>query len=463
MTGYLFHRGDVPPFRPLFGRRVALAFMLAGAVFLSGCAAQPRVLPPRNAAGDVADLSAVPQNLAVFAQAAGGNVSLRSDVAAAEDMERFRQRFFAPWAAGPASKATLREFKNVLDRSPGRRGYAENMRPWSSAAWEGMRANAALDSVPGEVRPAIVTQHADLRLVPTLRPGFARIRGAGQGWPFDDFQQSSLAVGVPVMVHHASRDGAWLLVQSPMAWGWVEASRVAFVDEAFKTLWREAPLACFVKEGVPLSDGGAFVAMADIGTVLPMQSGGVLVPVRSRRGLAESVAAAPATGTFVAMPEKLTADAVASVGDRMMGAAYGWGGMYGNRDCSAMMRDLFAPFGIWLPRNSAAQAKAGDFHEIRSLDAQAKKQAILRGAEPFRTLLWLPGHIGLYVGEYRGEPVFFHDIWGIRNTLPDGSEGRVILGRAVITTTQPGRERADMSPEALLLQRMRGYTVIGGH
>ena len=162
------------------------------------------------------------------------------------------------------------------------------------------------------------------------------------------------------------------------------------------------------------------------------------------------------------MPQPLSAQAVAVIGDRMMGENYGWGGMYGNRDCSAMMRDLFAPFGIWLPRNSAAQAKAGDFHSVQDLSVRNKTEAIVRGAEPFRTLLWLPGHIGLYVGCFDGRPVFFHDIWGVRSRLRDGREGRVILGRAVITGLAPGSERSDIDPKGLLIERIRGYSIIGG-
>ena len=70
-----------------------------------------------------------------------------------------------------------------------RRGYAENLRPWTDAAWERMRHNASLDEVSGRGRAAILVQHADLRLAPTVKPRFARVQGAGQGWPFDDFQQ----------------------------------------------------------------------------------------------------------------------------------------------------------------------------------------------------------------------------------------------------------------------------------
>lgn len=447
-----------------FGAKaVVLGLVLSGVVLSGGCAGRP-ALPqqPQNAAGEVRDVETVPQNLAVFARQAGGNALLRSSSAAQEDMEQFRRRFFAPWSAGKMSRATLREFEAVLNWTPGKRGYAENLRPWSDAAWEKMRYNAALDDVSQERRAAIVVRHADLRLAPTAKPRFARIEGAGQGWPFDDFQQSSMAVGTPLMVHHASRDGAWLLVQSPMAWGWVESASVAFADEAFQSLWQSAPLGCAVREGVSLKSAGAFLALADIGTVLPMSGQMLLVPVRGADARASAAHVSVEAGSFLPMPQPLTAQAVAAVGDRMMGENYGWGGMYGNRDCSAMMRDLFAPFGIWLPRNSAAQAKAGDFHSVQGMSAEGKSEAILRGAEPFRTLLWLPGHIGLYVGRFEGRPVFFHDIWGVRSKLRDGREGRIILGRAVITGLEPGRERKDADPKGLLIERIRGYSIIGG-
>ena len=360
------------------------------------------------------------------------------------------------------SRSVLKEFEAVLDWAPGKRGYAENMRPWTDVAWERMRHNAALDEAIGQGRAAVVVQHADLRLAPTAKPRFAKVQGAGQGWPFDDFQQSSAAVGTPLMVYHASRDGAWLLVQSPMAWGWVAAERVAFMDASQQSMWKSASLGAVVREGVPLKTSAAFLSLANIGTVLPVNGTEVTVPVRGFDGKADMVSVVVPSGVVLPMPQPLTAQAVATIGDRMMGENYGWGGMYGNRDCSAMMRDLFAPFGIWLPRNSAAQARAGAFHSLENMSAGRKMEAILHGAEPFRTLLWLPGHIGLYVGQFEGEPVFFHDIWGIRSRLGDGREGRVILGRAVITGVRPGSERSDVDPKGLLIERMRGYAIIGG-
>lgn len=450
--------------RGVFGARAALlGLVLSGAVAAAGCTPQPKMpLQPQNAAGEVRDVNVIPQNLALFAGQAGGNALLRSQAAADEDMQAFRRRFFAPWDSGKLSRATLREFEAVLNWAPGKRGYAENLRPWSDVAWEKMRYNAALEEASGPGRPAIAVRTADLRLAPTVKPRFARVEGAGQGWPFDDFQQSSVAVGTPLMAYHASRDGAWILVQSPMAWGWVQADSVAFADESFCALWKSAPLEAVVREGVSLKNGSAFLALANIGTVLPVEGGRTLVPARGSDASAKIVSVILEPGAALPMPQPLTAQAVAAIGDRMMGENYGWGGMYGNRDCSAMMRDLFAPFGIWLPRNSAAQAKFGDLHSLQGMSASAKIEAIERGAEPFRTLLWLPGHIGLYVGRFEGQPVFFHDIWGVRSRLHDGREGRIILGRAVITGVRPGSERSDVDPKGLLIERMRGYSIIGG-
>ena len=441
---------------------VALGLVLSGAVLVSGCAVQPKVAEVQNAAGDVEDVADIPQSLAVFARQAGEGRLLRSPAGAAEDMRAFRRQFFAPWSASVMSRSVLKEFEAVLDWAPGKRGYAENMRPWTDVAWERMRHNAALDEAIGQGRAAVVVQHADLRLAPTAKPRFAKVQGAGQGWPFDDFQQSFAAVGTPLMVYHASRDGAWLLVQSPMAWGWVAAERVAFMDASQQSMWKSASLGAVVREGVPLKTSAAFLSLANIGTVLPVNGTEVTVPVRGFDGKADMVSVVVPSGVVLPMPQPLTAQAVATIGDRMMGENYGWGGMYGNRDCSAMMRDLFAPFGIWLPRNSAAQARAGAFHSLENMSAGRKMEAILHGAEPFRTLLWLPGHIGLYVGQFEGEPVFFHDIWGIRSRLGDGREGRVILGRAMITGVRPGSERSDVDPKGLLIERMRGYAIIGG-
>lgn len=445
-------------------RGTALCSLLAASLFAGGCA--PKVPPVQNLAGEVEDTAVFSQSLAFFARKAGGTQALRSAEAAERDFARFRQHFFAPWSRESAGERSVKDFRDMLGRREGR-GFAENRRPWTDEAWEAMRRNAGLDAPDAvkALRHAVTVRPCDLRLAPTERPRFASMEGAGQGWPFDSFQQSAMPAGLPLMVHHVSRDGAWYLAECPYAWGWVRAEDVAFAGEDLRALWQKTPLGAFVRDGVPLRFGsdGAFLARADIGTVLPMPSSGtVLLPVRRADGSAAVLAVrlpAGLSSSAVPMPQELSAHAVAAIGDRMMGRPYGWGGMYGDRDCSSMMRDLFAPFGLWLPRNSAAQAKSGRMDALEG-PAAAKEQAMLEKGLPFRTLLWMPGHVGLYVGDHEGKPAFFHNIWGVRSRLSDGRDGRVILGRAVVSGVRPGAERSDVEPEALLIERMRGMAHI---
>ena len=41
--------------------------------------------------------------------------------------------------------------------------------------------------------------------------------------------------------------------------------------------------------------------------------------------------------------------------------------MYQERDCSSTLRDLFTPFGLWLPRNSGQQAGEGIYISLKDL------------------------------------------------------------------------------------------------
>jgi hypothetical protein len=103
--------------------------------------------------------------------------------------------------------------------------------------------------------------------------------------------------------------------------------------------------------------------------------------------------------------------------------------------------DLFAPFGVWLPRNSGQQAKrTGVFLSLRDLSPEEKEKTIIRQGIPYFTLLWLKGHIMLYIGHQDGRALVFHNFWKVKTIDAQGKEGRIIIGRAAITTLRPGQE-----------------------
>ncbi|MFW5735095.1 MAG: SH3 domain-containing protein, partial [Oceanidesulfovibrio sp.] len=215
----------------------------------------------------------------------------------------------------------------------------------------------------------------------------------------------------------------------------------------FMEEYRTGEYAALVEDDVPVEDpGGSYVFTAHVGAVFPRfgnaMAGGydVLVPVADTVGNAVVKMARLEPTDAVIMPLTYTSRNMAEVARAMAGRLYGWGGLYENRDCSSLIKDLFTPFGVWLPRNSAQQTRVGAVAKLDALEREAKIERIVAEAIPFRTLLYMPGHIMLYLGERGGDPVVFHAIWGLRTKSEEGAVGRKIIGRAVITTTSPGME-----------------------
>jgi hypothetical protein len=92
----------------------------------------------------------------------------------------------------------------------------------------------------------------------------------------------------------------------------------------------------------------------------------------------------------------------------------------------------------------------------------AEKEAAIKGAAaPFRSLVWLKGHIGLYLGQYEGKALLFHNMWGLRTRdAKGGCDNRAIVGKAVVTTLRPGVERPDLCSPGSLLDRVERAVVL---
>ena len=250
-----------------------------------------------------------------------------------------------------------------------------------------------------------------------------------------------------------------------MAAGWVDASDVALVDDAFIRRYQTGSYAAIVRDKVMLP--GSQCGQVNIGTVLPLadaptgQPGMVnlLVPVK-KGSYAATVTTTVPIADAVRKPLPLTPDAVAQIGNVMMGQRYGWGGMFGDRDCSALTRELFTPFGIWLGRNSTGQGRSGLVQPLEGLSTTEKEKIILRQGVPFLSLLWMRGHIMLYVGEWKGRPAIFHNVWGVRVINGDDDNDRFVIGRAVVTSITPGAELRNLYRKTTFADRLRSLTTL---
>ena len=447
-------------------QRSVASFLVAFVLLAGGCVKQPEATGQPYAFVTVRDLGEFPQDLDYFAAKAGRSVLLLSPAGSTAQSERYRRLFFSAWSADSPGQGHADFFRAEINRSGPDLGYAENLQPWNDIRWQGINANADMARFPSLRQNGITVRESSFRLAPTELPRFSNPGAPGQGYPFDMIQQSSLPVGFPLVIMHISLDRAWYYAESALASGWIAAKDTAIVDSDFMETWLGLPLAAIVQDNIALCDeSGLHLSQAKIGCLLPYAwqddlSVGLLAPVRNSNGFAEIGRARVSKREAEPFPLALTPGNMAALGNQMMGQSYGWGGLYQDRDCSAMTRDLFTPFGLWLPRNSAAQANAGEIVNLADFGADKKERQILSLGVPFLSLLWLRGHIGLYVGEHQGQAAFFHNIWGIR-IIDDGREARHILGRAVVTSTRPGKELRGVEKERLLLNRMEKLTILG--
>lgn len=434
---------------------------------LGACAAKPRPQLASQPEGEIHDLRALPQDLAVYAKAAGATRRLLSTEEQARANDRFDRFFWGPWTQSRAT-APAKDVFAILGRKgsrPKARGYAENLLPWQQERWEALAANANRNSYPSRADKAITVREAHVRELPTQLPRFAHPTDPGQGYPFDLFEYATLHPGTPVLITHRSRDNAWYFVETSFICGWVLQDDIALADEAFRKAYTTERTAAIVRDGVKLEHQGRFLALADVGAILPIASADaagltVLVPERAPSGYARLASVRLDAADAAPKPLPITPDQIAALGNAMMGQPYGWGGLLGNRDCSLLLRDLFAPFGVWLPRNSASQSKAWDRIPFGNISAAEKETRILREAVPFGTLLWMPGHIALYVGEYEGQAVMYHSFWGIRTKGSAKTGGRFVIGRVAVTSTRPGVELPNVESRDGLLGRMGAMSIL---
>lgn len=446
--------------------------------------ARPPVVAVARPRSEPQDLRDIPQNLtALLAQSsamAEANATLDAPLLTpsgqAAFLLRFRAAHFAPWGQanatfGPASALW------GLDKLKSNGFFGENLRPLGPGFKAEMEALCRASAYPSPVRPAIATANTSLRVLPTIRPGFLKPTRPGEGFPFDYWQNSGVWAGTPLMVTHLSADGAWALVEARNAGGWVRVADIAYVDEAFMARFAALPLLAVTREHTPVAaatGGGApFLFDGRIGLVLPLVSEDgsgfmALAPARRADGLAEIVSVRIPRDAAAAMPLSATPRNLGRLADQMLGQPYGWGGYLENRDCSALMLDLLAPFGVFLPRNSSQQAKSGEYVSFQGLSGPEKEALLLERGAPLLTLLYKRGHIMLYLGRiggqgggaYQGRAAMLHAIWGLKTLDESGEEGREVIGRTVISTLEPGRELPDVARAGTLLETMAGMTLL---
>lgn len=235
---------------------------------------------------------------------------------------------------------------------------------------------------PNAGMKAMIVQETNLRYLPTQLPIYDDWTKAGEGYPFDGLQNSYLYFNTPAYILHTSRDKAWhLLILGDASIGWVPATSVVTVSAKIAARYRHLNRKFITPTATGLSlldKNKRFIAQTHLGQVYPLHQVGsqhyqIQVIVDRGDGRAQLQQILFPKQSAVLFPRKFNNSTIATIGNALQHIPYGWGGMHGLLDCSQLMRDLFAAFGIWLPRNAIDQATYhGDLITLQHLTAQEK-------------------------------------------------------------------------------------------
>jgi len=398
----------------------------------------------------VADMKNIPQDPAYYAK----QINTFSKSKQKELDKEYNKKYFKPWHISSLDlpKEDFGWEIRFIRKKPIYRVKGALIKP---SVYEKWIDNANYENIDTKKYKGITTKRTNVKALPTSSPFFRDPRQTGEGFPFDYNQNSALHINVPLYISHFSKDKRWVFVRASYSFGWIKVSDIALVGPKFMKKFENGRYAVVIKDNMRLYDEKKrAISLVKLGALFPIAKNGkkYLVARRNSKGHARIHKVKVENPKHIAKkPLAFTPRNVAIIAREFYGEPYGWGGSYECRDCSATTRDFLGPFGIFLRRNSSKQAKDGTFINIKGLKKSLKKQVILNQAEPFRSLLYVPGHIVLYLGEHKGEPIVMHTYWGIRKN----DRTKLITGRTIITTTEPGKERFDVREKSKLINTFK--------
>jgi hypothetical protein len=399
---------------------------------------------------DVKDTIEIPQNLKPFAKQA----EYMTPQEQLDYDEKYNEIFFEPWNLTQMDlDETEKTWQFMFAKKKMYHRYGDRIpKSWFQQEIK----NSNFNSYNSVTKPAIIIKHSDIKLYPTDEEFYYNTTKAGEGFPFDYNQNSSIYVNTPIFISHYSLDKKWAYIKAPFAFGWVKVNNIALVTPKFKDKFQTGAMAIATTDNLNLLDeNNRKISLIKLGTIFPMnpEKKEYYTARKNEKGFAYLDKMIPQTVNLIARkPIKFNKFNIEYIGKQLLGEPYGWGGKMKTRDCSTLTRDFFAPFGIYLPRNSKQQAQSGEYLSLKGLSPKEKENIILNYGKPCRSLLVLPGHVTIYLGQRNGEPIIMHDYWGAR--LKDGTKH--ILGRSIITTTKVGKEIPDIKEKSMLINTIQG-------
>ncbi len=311
----------------------------------------------------------------------------------------------------------------------------------------------SLTNIPEKIsiRFGLISHYADQRIFPTED----MIYEYPENLYFDKLQNSALDVGTPVAILHNTFDTNWSYVIGPSSSGWVYTKYIAECrrSELKRFVNNSSFLICTRSKGEIFFNHNLkkYYDYTRMGTILPFQRRvnsrvlQVMIPFRNKKGRLILKNGYVKSSEFHKGYLKYTPRNIIEQAFEMLHDPYGWGGMYGEQDCSKFIQQIYATVGIKMPRNSSAQARVGKL--IGKFDKKTgddKKIELIKECLGGISIWQLNGHIMLYLGEINNSYYLIHSTATYQEEGFDKNISRVI-NRVVVTDHKLGKGTEDGS------------------
>ena len=374
-----------------------------------------------------------------------------------EVLKDFFNKYFKPWNS---TKVSFPKLEAMWGQSyKNKKVYLENHQLATASWFDKQIENSNFNDYNILPKKAITLKNVNIRVLPTNSPMFYDPTQPGEGFPFDYNQNSSLKINTPIIVSHLSKDRAWAYIESSTVGGWVEIGTIAYVDNDFIQEFKTSNYFVSVKEKFPIYDP-IFREYVKVATIFPKKNNKYIIAKRDNNQNAYISYIDLNNDEVESMPLAFNSENRIKIAKQLIDEPYGWGGLLNNRDCSSFTQDYFATFGKFLHRNSKAQLSNGKYFDMSKLTNNEKKEFMKNNGVPFSTLVYLKGHIMLYIGIKENEPLVLHNMWSVRLKDSNGRKYRHIIGKATVTTLEPGKGIKDFDEDTNILNKIQGIVVL---
>ena len=275
-----------------------------------------------------------------------------------------------------------------------------------------LMANVNANQVPAQVkiRYGVITRHCNMRVLPTEDGLFDE----PDDIYYDDLQDTTLEIGEPVVIYHASRDGLFYYVQMHNYQGWVKAENIALAPRSkwLKYVQPERFLLVIGKDySLPRAGEGLYCQM---GTRLPLTGVSdagytVTVPARNPQGrLQENQVTLKKSAALHKGYLPYTTNNIFRQAFKFYGNVYGWGGLLHSVDCSSLIYDVYRTMGIYLPRNAKEQRDTAGIGTKVEGFTEKQRLAALETLPPGSSIHLGGTHAMIYLGMVDHVPYVIH-------------------------------------------------------